>query len=224
MNQEHPNPTHNDAPASRLAKLDAFMASTRGTRASCPYFVFIVGLTLTAFVPGGDRAAALAYLPIYLVVNAVILWLLWRYRKLTPELNLKFHWSVIPSAVFLTAAWVALGYGYNTLLFGELKEVPLEESEPFGELMAVGPAVFWAVFVCRGLGMSITVPLFEELFVRSALLRGFHRWRLTKTGLLQVGADLPAVGDVIGTKRRWSRRSPSRPRSRRSLRRRRWAG
>ncbi len=195
MNDPQTNP-----PPTRLEKLDAFMAANPWHPRVVPYFVYIVGLTLTAFVPGGDRAAALAYLPIYLVINAVILWLLWRYRKLTPELNFRFHWTVLPSALLLTAAWVALGYGYNTLFFGELKEVPLEDSEPFGELMAVGAGLFWVVFACRGLGMSITVPLFEELFVRSALLRGMHRWRLTKTGLLQVAADLPAVGDAVATK------------------------
>lgn len=165
-----------------------------------PFFVYIVGLAAAGFVPGGDRVAALAYPVIYLASCAVILWLLWRYRHLTPELTLRFHWTVIPSVIFLTAAWVALGYGYNTLFFGELKKVPLDEADTFGELMRTGSAVFWTVFILRGLGMSLVVPLFEELFIRSAMLRGLHRWRLTKTGLLQVAHDLPAVGDVIADK------------------------
>ncbi len=184
----------------RLERLDAWMASNPWHPRVVPFFVYILALALASFVPGGDRVAALAYLPIYLTANILILWLLWRYRKLTPELNLRFHWTVIPSAAFLTFAWVALGYGYNTLFFGGLEKVALEDADTFGELVAVGPAVFWTVFVARGLGMSIVVALFEELFIRSAMLRGLHRWRLTKTGLLQVAHDLPALGDVVADK------------------------
>ncbi len=189
-----------EPPSTRLGRLDAWMASSPWHPRVAPFFVYIAGLALTGFIPGGDRAVALAYLPIYLAICAVIVWMLWRYRKLTPELSLRFHWTVIPSVVFLTAAWVVLGYGYNTLFFGGLEKVSLEESDPFGELMAVGPGVFWVVFVARGLGMSLVVPLFEELFIRSAMVRGLHRWRLTKTGLMQVAHDLPAIGDLIAEK------------------------
>ena len=45
--------------------------------------------------------------------------------------------------------------------------------------------------------MTLVVPLFEELFVRSAVLRAVHRWRGTRTGLLQFVGDLPAVGDAV---------------------------
>ncbi|MEM8783496.1 MAG: CPBP family glutamic-type intramembrane protease [Planctomycetota bacterium] len=196
------------ATLTRLQKLDAFMAANPWHPRVVPYFVFIVGLAVTGFIPG-DRAAALAYLPVYLAINAIILWLLWRYRKLTPELNLKFHWTVIPSAIFLTAAWVGLGYAWNLIFSGhtippdyqaQTPYVPPAEAAPFGELYLVAPALFWVTFAARGLGMSITVALFEELFVRSALLRGFHRWKATQLGLMQVAADLPAVGDMVATK------------------------
>ncbi|MEO0529847.1 MAG: CPBP family glutamic-type intramembrane protease [Planctomycetota bacterium] len=205
-----PEPT--SEPQTKLDKLDAFMAANPWHPRVVPYFVFIVGLAITGFIPGGDRVAALAYLPLYLLINVVILWLLWRYRKLTPELNLKFHWTVIPSAALLTVAWISLGFAWNWLFTGEVymseyrdtagvvPSVPPVESAPFGELYLVAPALFWVTFVCRGLGMSITVALFEELFVRSALLRGFHRWKETKLGLMQVAADMPAVGDMVATK------------------------
>ncbi len=127
----------------------------------------------------------------------MILFLLVRYRRLTPELNLRFHWTVLPSAVLLLAAWVALGHGYNQVTGAPDAVVPLADADVFGPLAAGSAVGFWAAFIARGLGMSIVVPLFEELFVRSAVLRAVHRWRGTRTGLLQFAGDLPAVGEAI---------------------------
>lgn len=175
------------------------MASNPWHPRVAPFFVYIIGLTLTGLVTGETIHTPALYLPVYVIVCVVIAAMLWRYRKLTPELNVRFHWSVIPSAVFLTAAWVALGYGYNQLFHGELLKQPLDDEAtvPFAALHAQSAALFWVTFAVRGLGMSIVVPLFEELFTRSAMLRGLHRWRLTKTGLIQLAADMPLLGDVI---------------------------
>jgi hypothetical protein len=62
------------------------------------------------------------------------------------------------------------------------------------------PAFAWPALILRLLGMSIVVPLFEELFIRSLMLRGLHRARTTGIGLVQMAQDIPVIGDwVSGT-------------------------
>ena len=165
-----------------------------------PFFVYILGLAVGGFLTPEDRLGAWVYLPLYLVVCGVIVFLLWRYRHLTPELSLRWHWTVLPSAVFLLVAWLVLGQGYNRITGAGDAVVPLAEADVFGPLAAGSAVAFWAAFVARGLGMSLVVPLFEELFIRSAVLRAVHRWRGTRTGLLQFAGDMPAIGDVVAEK------------------------
>lgn len=162
-----------------------------------PFFVYIVGLAVAGMLTPENRLGAGVYLPVYGTVCGVIAFLLWRYRQLTPELTLRFHWTVLPSALVLLAAWIALGRGFNQLTKGGAGVVPLADADVFGPLAASSSGVFWVAFAARGLGMVVLVALFEELFVRSAVLRAVHRWEGTRTGLLQLVADLPAVGDVV---------------------------
>jgi hypothetical protein len=65
------------------------------------------------------------------------------------------------------------------------------------ELQENSPVLGWASMVLRLLGMSLIVPVFEELFIRSGMLRGLHRWRPTRTALLQFASDLPLIGDWL---------------------------
>ena len=180
-----------------LQTLDRWMKSSPWHPRVTPFFVYILGLALTGLLTPENRLGAWAYLPLYAGVCGLIAWLLWRYRALVPELTLRFHWTVLPSAALLLVAWVALGHGYNRLFGVEDAAVPLAEAEVFGPLAAASAAGFWAAFVARGVGMTLVVPLFEELFVRSAVLRAVHSWRGTRTGLLQFAADLPAVGELV---------------------------
>lgn len=162
-----------------------------------PFFVYILGLAVSGALTPEGRLGAYAYLPLYALICGVIVFLLWRYRALTPELNLRFHWTVLPSAGLLLAAWLLLGHGYNRLMGVEDARVALADADVFGPLAAGSTLAFGAAFVARGLGMSLVVPLFEELFVRSAVLRAVHRWRGTRTGLLQFAGDMPGLGDAI---------------------------
>ena len=59
------------------------------------------------------------------------------------------------------------------------------------------PAIYWLSNGLRLLGMAVIVPLFEELFIRSLILRSLHRAGPTGTGMLQVLLDLPFIGEGL---------------------------
>ncbi len=190
-----------------------------------PFFCWIVFLAVTQFLP---EPLAPAQPFIYIVQCVATVWLLWRYRHLTPELTLRFHWLAIPTGVFLLVAWVVLGYamagelgyrwerlmdqdwqracgpfpydqtGREPNRFGPQLNAEMQVTDtPIQSLMTDHPALGYLALGLRLLGMALIVPLFEELFIRSAMLRGLHRPGPTFTGLLQFGSDLPVVGDAI---------------------------
>ena len=191
-----------------------------------PFFCWILFLAVGGFLP---ESLAAVQPGVYLVQCLVTGWLLWRYRHLTPELNVRFHWLAVPTAVFLVVAWVVLGYamagelgwrweratsgdwraaGQADFPYAELgrepnrfgPELDVEGVVPLHgiqELTAASPWLGWTSMVLRLLGMTVLVALFEEMFIRSAMLRGLHRARTTWTGLLQMASDFPGVGDWI---------------------------
>ncbi len=146
------------------------------------------------------------YPALYLVQCVVVVWLLWRYRRLIPEMNWRFHWLAVPTGLGLFVAWVGLGYGYNTIFYGELRVRPLDEDDTFGPMAAAAPALLWATLVLRLLGMAIVVPMFEELFTRSAVIRGMSDARKTGIGVVQLLCDMPIIGDWL-THTDWGRRA-----------------
>jgi len=191
----HDPPPPPDGP---LAKLDRFMAESPWHPYVVPFFVWILGLTgLTFFTD----AYPWVYPVVYVLQIVLVLGLLWRYRKLTPELNLKFHWLAIPTGVGLLFAWLYLGWfttwlvpwfepardAEGTLLLSWFERVRLEQ----------GPAFFWLCMSLKFVGMVIVVPLFEELFTRALLLRAFHDRKTTTLGLTQVATDFAGVGERI---------------------------
>ncbi len=191
-----------------------------------PFFCWILFLAAAGFLP--ESLAALQP-GIYLVQCVATVWLMWRYRHLTPELTVRFHWLAVPTAVVLVVAWIVLGYATAGELGWRWERVwrgewaagtgpnfPYEElgrgPNRFGpelnvegvvplhgvqELTAATPWLGWTSMVLRLLGMSLIVPLFEEMFIRSAMLRGLHRARPTWRGLVQFASDVPVVGDTI---------------------------
>jgi hypothetical protein len=70
-------------------------------------------------------------------------------------------------------------------------------AHPIQELMQTHPALGYASMALRLIGMALIVPLFEELFIRSGMLRGLQQRRPTFTGLLQFASDLPGIGDWV---------------------------
>jgi len=157
-----------------------------------PILVYLLFLTLVGFVRDWQPWA---YPTVYLVQCFTVGWLLWRYRKLLPEMTLKFHWTVIPSAVLLTAAWVGLGKGMVWLAPEWFDTVNAEH--PFAQLKPEDQAAYLLSISVRLLGMSILVPLFEELFIRSLMLRALANAKRTGLGVIQFIHDLPGVGDLV---------------------------
>lgn len=190
------SPTAQGAPASVLASIDTWMASNPWHPRVVPFIVYLLFLPIIQLANG---ITLYAYPALYIIQTAVVAALLWRYRKLLPELTVRFHWLAIPTGVGLCAAWIALGlWMANTWpsAFG-----PSEDEHYFTQAQNQSHTLYAIALGVRLLGMSLLVPLFEELFVRSACLRGMYSARKTGLGILQMLEDLPIIGDwLIDTK------------------------
>ncbi len=206
-------------PDSLLARLDAWMAENPWHPRATPFFVYMIGLLAGQLVYAG--AFGMPELPgliplIYTLQVGVVAYLLWRYRQLLPELNIKFHWLAVPTGVGLCFAWVYLGYASNWLAnqavglpgVGDIVAwlVPTHDQLPGNtsdshtindNKDALGEAWYWSTMSLRLLGMSIVVPLFEELWVRSAVLRGAFAAGRTKIAAIQLASDLPIIGEWV---------------------------
>jgi hypothetical protein len=141
---------------------------------------------------GVDYLGPFAYAPLYLLQCAVPGWLLWRYRRLMPELNVRFHWLAVPVGLGIGWAWIELGKWMVAL--DPVRFTYEDPIAPFYAEHSMGPAVGWGAMVMRLLGMSILVPLVEEVFFRSALVRSTLRIRPLLLSLVDFLGDL--VGDV----------------------------
>lgn len=152
-----------------------------------PFLVYVLALPVITWV---EQWSLHAQPVLYAVQVGVVVALLWRYRRLLPELTLRFHWLALPVGVGLCAAWVVLGHAMIRLApawFAPGDEAHVIERMPSGVRdVSLG---------LRLIGMGLVVPMFEELFVRSGCLRGLHSPRKTWIGLTQMLGDLPGVGD-----------------------------
>ncbi|MEM1108766.1 MAG: hypothetical protein AAGH99_08755 [Planctomycetota bacterium] len=207
--------------------LDGWIRSNPWHPRIAPFFCWILFMTAAQFLLSAEALQPVKPF-LYLAQCVVTCWLLWHYRKLTPELNLKFHWLAVPTGVGLLVAWVVLGYAmcgelgwrWEQAMAGQwaaaLGEFPYAElgrepnrfgpeldadgqtiPHPLNEQINTHPALGYFALGLRLLGMALIVPLFEEMFIRSAMLRGLQRPGPTMTGLLQFASDLPGVGDWI---------------------------
>ncbi|GAB4189066.1 MAG: hypothetical protein Kow00105_03580 [Phycisphaeraceae bacterium] len=161
------------------------------------------------FIVGLARDYDMRTLPYFYSIQCVLTaGLLWRYRCLLPEMTLHFHWSAIPSAVFLTAAWIWLGWlsggelstRWEALMQGRWQLGAIDpQAEPhyFQQMRADYPLTYDVSIVLRLLGMSLIVPFVEEIFNRSLCLRAMHSARKTGIAFLQVLHDLPGLGEVL---------------------------
>ncbi len=225
-----PNQPPNQTPAEAsgpLTRLDAWMAVNPWHPRATPFFVYIIGILVGGFFLSGPEPFGQPFLRpfIYTVQVGLVVFLLWRYRRLLPELNVKFHWLAVPTGIGLLFAWVYLGYATIGLsraaqgvpVLGDVMAYLVDPALPISPAEAAqlraqgdagsvpiydgrvsyGDAWFWTTMSLRLLGMSIVVPLFEELWVRSAVLRGTFSPSKTKTAILQIAQDLPVIGDSI---------------------------
>lgn len=104
------------------------------------------------------------------------------------------QWFIDPSATS-----TAQGGAATSLHF--VDEVARSDSIFIRMGLRDGSVLAWIAFIMRLIGMSIVVPLFEELFIRSLLLRSFNSAKNTFTGIVQVAQDFPVIGEkLMGTK------------------------
>ncbi|MFP4223491.1 MAG: type II CAAX prenyl endopeptidase Rce1 family protein [Phycisphaeraceae bacterium] len=187
---------------SRLAELDRWMHSNPWHPRVLPMIAFLVMLLIIG--QGRTHLGLISYPFLYSLQAVIVGWLLWRYRKLTPELTVSFHWLAVPTAILLTAGWIGLGWlmqgefalRWEAIVAGEpVGKIGAEQGHYFARMADESGGLYWSSLVLRLLGMSLLVPLFEELFVRSACLRGLHSPRKTGLGILQFLEDLPVIGD-----------------------------
>lgn len=188
------------ADGSSLWRLDRFMAANPWHPRVVPFAVYLVvlagmQLVVEPYVPALWPAA-------YAVRCGLVVWLLWRYRRWLGELTWRFHWLAVPTGAGLLIVWLLLGWAMAGELDSRLAAIGS------GELMGATEAgdsvypqlpgsVFPLAVGLKLLGITLVVPMFEELFVRSALLRGLHNGRAIGTACIQFLAELPVVGERI---------------------------
>ena len=158
-----------------------------------PYAVYVSFIMVVSWV---QETAPVLYPVVYIAQCAAVVWLLWRYRKQLPELTVTFHWLAVVVGVAVAVVWI-------WLRFVTLETFPQTigpvESQPMFDQM--GLAVGWVAMGLRLIGMSVVVPLCEELCMRSLLLRSLHRPRETAMGMAQLMEDIPVIGDWLVTTR-----------------------
>lgn len=172
-----------------MSATDQWMAEHPFHPRLVPYFLYLLFLGVIPLARDWQPAA---YPVLYAVQCGMVALLLWRYRALTPELNLRFHWLAIIVGVGVFAAWLALGDASRNIL----SQHTTATTEPHF-FQRADPVVARYSLALRVVGMSIIVPLMEELFVRSMLLRCFHAARRTWVGVLQLAQELPIIGERI---------------------------
>ncbi len=184
-------PTEPPAPPPRRAPiaLDTWMAQHPWHPRVVPFIAYVALLP----VIGSLRDLAPWTYPIaYTLQCAIVLWLLWRYRRLLPELTVHFHWLALPFGAAVAFLWIVMGKW-----MAQTYPDTFAADDPTDFFNEMGLTVGWLAMSLRLLGMSIVVPLFEELFIRSLLLRSFHSIKRTTTGVLQLLTDMPMIGEWL---------------------------
>lgn len=171
-----------------IAKLDDAMNTQPWLPRAVPYLVYVTLITLVVAASGYQPWL---YPIVYTLQCVIVAMLLWRYRHLTPELTVRFHWLAIPFGVVVAVLWVVIG---QWMVATWPDQFASTERHLFDEM---SPPVRIASLCLRVFGMSLLVPLFEEMFIRSLLLRALHNGRLVMIGLFQLACDLPLIGDHL---------------------------
>jgi len=187
-----------DTGRSPLARLDRWMAANPWHPRIAPFMAYIILLGPTGLMR--DEVSAWLFPIFYGLQCGVPCWLMWRYRKLLPELNVKFHWTAVVAGLFIAVMWVVLAEAMMDIFQNR------DELEGYRYLDKMPAGLAWASMIMRLVGMAVVVPLFEELWTRSLLLRAFHSPRQTGIGLLNLAQDMPMLDDLIGDTK-WARRA-----------------
>ncbi len=218
-----PNPLKNNftpATTGPLAKLDQFMLSHVAMPRIIPYFLYVAGASLNNLIDGylSDYHLYASYPIGYLLFCTLIAYILWRYRKLTPEINAQFHWLAIPTGLLLIVAWIGLGWYFskhgNQFPLRYQNLIAHNAPPPDAALDAINPKIRienhklnfiaqkgailgYLSLSVRVIGMTLLVPFLEEVLMRSLLLRALaHPKKTMKMAFLAL-LDFPAIGDAL---------------------------
>lgn len=190
------------APADSLApadssRFDVWVRSNPWHPRVLPEMAYLVLMSLSMAVQSWVPAMYPAAYAVQCGATAV---LLWRYRKLTPELTLHFHWTAPVAGLIVFAVWVPLGISMSAWF---PRWFDYDEWNYFDQLGRTGG---WIMLVLKFMGMCLVVPLFEELFNRSLLLRSFSHFRRTGIGLVNLVQDMPVLDDVL-LENKWAKKA-----------------
>lgn len=181
-----------DKPWCPLGKLDRWVASSPFHARILPFFAFVLMLMPIGFAYEWD---ARSYPFLVLIQSMLVVFFMWRYRRFTPEITLSLHWSAVVAGVLGFATWVGFRLGLYEV-FGEFWR-----GEPDVFFDDMPPAFAWTSLIFRLVVTAMFVPVLEEVFFRSALLRALQDRKTAKIAAIQFLEDLPVIGDmVMGTK------------------------
>jgi len=161
-----------------------------------PLFIYATLLWPVQIVASRMPAAYPAAYAAELVIVAAVLW---RYRRLVPELGLRFHWLAVPAGLVAAAAWIFAGLGMERLYAEWFRHGPTVGLVPQAGGVADG------TLLLRLAGMAVIVPVCEELFFRSLVLRSTYSYRVTALAVTRALWDYPVIGVLLG------RRKPAPP-------------
>ncbi|MEX2672491.1 MAG: hypothetical protein WD294_10315 [Phycisphaeraceae bacterium] len=170
---------------SYLQKVDRWMALHPFHPRLIPFVVYVLLLMIIGFVRDAQPDLAVV---VHLFQIVIVSAMLYRYRRLMPEITLTFHWLALPMGLVAAVAWIGLGMGMH-----ELHPYFQHEATPYFDDMS--PVAAWIAMTARLVGMAAVVPVFEEVFFRSALLRALQKPETAKITVIQFLDDLPFIGE-----------------------------
>jgi CAAX prenyl protease-like protein len=132
-----------------------------------PMIAYIALGALESYLPSHDGQPSPVWYPLaYTARVAVVALVAWRYRAtwsdFRPWPNITATALAVLIGVIVWGLWIGLDGLYPALPFG--KRIAFD-------LGVMSPAARWAFVAARMLGLVVVVPLIEELFWRSFLLR-----------------------------------------------------
>ncbi len=200
-----------------LAQLDATMLSHPAMPRVVPYFLYVAGITFNSMLDEylTKKDIHFSYPIGYTCLCIIIALFIWRYRKLTPEINCKFHWLAIPTGLGVIVAWIGLGWyfsgqfdvRYEALInnnatpteqaLNAIDESIISKNDKINFIKQKGPLFGYASLIVRVMGMSLLVPFLEEVLMRSLLLRALSNPIKSLKMAFVTLSDLPGIGEIL---------------------------
>lgn len=178
-------------------RMDGWMSSNPWHPRVMPEMLYLVLMSLALLVR--DYFPTL-YPAAYAIQCGATVAMLWRYRRLLPELTLSFHWIALPIGALVFVVWMLLGIWLAARFPDRF------DSEGWNYFTHLGPIGGWIMLVLKFAGMCLVVPVFEELFNRSLLLRSFSHFRRTGIGIVNLAQDMPVLEDVL-LENKWAKKA-----------------